>query len=837
MNRFRKWIILVTLVVLIPYILVACSSGDKTPIQDKGGKATIYRDNFGVPHIYADTEDALYFGWGYAIAQDRLYQLEYMRRVAAGTFAEVFGPAYLAFDKDRRTVLKSDDWYEKSFQALSQRKQRNYKAYVDGVNSYIAEAKKDPSKIPIEFGAFGIELKPLTTTEVLKITIYLAAYWAAEGGHELENRALYDSLIKKYGTEKAKIIFDDLLPPYDTESFTSLPESYPWGLSANNAATKGTRKYHAYANHPDAGAITAKSTRKQYAYANHTRAGATRLPSIRPAIIKEKAERIARFASISPTRSNHASHATALGPKKTANGKVLMSMSTADGAEVHLSGAGYEVVGYNFPGSFSFGSGRTRNFVFQNTVGESDVIDTYVETLNPQNPRQYFYQGQWRDMERRTEIIKIKGSAPYELEVFRTVHGHVFAWDIANGVAYTLKSAITEAPFKETMTDMYRAKTFEEFDKAIRNMLHNNNVVYGDVDGNIAYWHFGLHPVRPAYVDPRLPARGTGEDEWLGYIPSDKLPFVKNPDQGWLISWNNQPARNWPAGDCARWGKTFHTYKPVELVQAENSFTWEKLHQYHYNTAKSWGHIEWGRATNKNLFTPYLRTAANESGDQRIRDAVTYLEQWDGLYIDANNDGFYDSVGLTIWRKWLDLAIKRVLGDEIGDAKINWGYDRAIFLRALEGKNAKTPLVWDFFNGEDKNVVLNETLATTITELTAQYGSDMLKWKTPVIMTTFTDAMMGYIPYLGILKPVPTSGQAYYTHFVELGGGAITQMETIIPSGGQCWFVGPDKKPSPHASDQYLMHANFQYKPMHFELADILKNLESTLELIYTPSN
>jgi len=816
MNRFKKWIFFVALVVLIPYLLVACSSRDKTSMEDQGGKVTIYRDNFGVPHIYADSESALFFGWGYAIAQDRLFQLEYMRRVASGTFAEVFGPDLLAFDKDRRTALKSDDWYEKSFQALSQRKQRNYKAYAAGVNYYIAEAKKDPSKMPIEFSALGIELKPLTTTEMQKILVYLAVYWAAEGGHELENRALYDSLITKYGKEKAKIIFDDVLPPHDAESFTSLPESYPWGLSANNAAAKA---------------------RKHYAYANHPGAGTTHLPGIRPEIIKEKAERFARFASIRPARSNHASHATALGPKKTANGKVLMSMSTADGAEVHLSGAGYEVVGYNFPGSFSFGSGRTKNFVFQFTVGESDIIDTYVETINPQNPHQYLYQGQWRDMEKRTEIIKIKGAAPYELEVFRTVHGHVFAWDITNGVAYTLKNAITEASFIEPMTDMYRAQTFEEFDKAIRNMTHNDNVVYGDVDGNIAYWHFGLHPVRPAYVDPRLPARGTGEDEWLGYIPSNKLPYVKNPDQGWLISWNNQPARNWPAGDCARWGKTFHVYKPVELVQAENSFTWEKLHQYHFNTAKSWGHIEWGKATDKNLFTPYLRKAANESGDQRTKDVVAYLEQWNGLYIDADNDGFYDGVGLTIWRKWLDMAIKRVLRDEIGDTDIRWGYDRALFLRALEGNNSKIPLVWDFFNGEDKNTVLNETLATTITELTAQYGSDMSKWKTPVIMRTFTDEMMGYIPYLGILKPVPESGQAEYTHFVELGGGSITRMETIIPSGGQCWFVGPDMKPSPHASDQYLMHANFQYKPMHFELRDILANLESTLQLIYTPSN
>lgn len=818
MNRFGKWIVFfVTLLVLVPYTSAGAAAGDKAQIWNKKGeKVTIYRDHFGVPHIYADTEGALFFGWGYAIAEDRLYQIEYMRRVAAGTFAEVFGPDYLAYDIGQRTFLRAEDWYEKSFRALGPNHQRLYQAYVDGVNYYIAEAKKNPSKMPIEFSLFGIDLKPLTTTEVLKIAQYLGVYWGSEGGHELENRALYDSLIEKYGKKKARIIFDDVLPPYDQESFTSVPASYPWGLHANKAADKGARKYYAYTNHPGA--------------------GATPLPEIRPEIIKRRAERIERFALMRPALSNHASCAVAIAPKKTANGKVLMSISTADGAEVHLNGAGFEVTGYNFPGSISIGSGRSSTFVWQLTVGESDIIDTYVETLNPNNPYQYFYKGKWRDMERRTEIIKVKGSAPYELEVFRTVHGHVFDWDIANGVAYTLKIAGQEFLVPEPITDAYRAKTFEQFEKVLSQMSFNYNVVYGDVDGNIAYWHFGLHPVRPTHVDPRLPARGTGEDEWLGYIPFNKLPHVKNPDQGYLISWNNQPTRVWPAADCARWGKTFHVYKPVEIVEAEKAFTWEKLHQYHIDVSRSWGHIEWGRATDKNLFTPYLRKAADESGDQRIKGAVTYLEQWDGLYRDANNDGFYDSVGLTIWRQWLDLAIKRVLRDEIGDTDIRWGYDRALFLRALEGKKAETPFAWDFFNGENKNNVLNETIDTAIAELTAQYGSDMSMWKQPIFWREFTDPMMGIIPYLGILKPVPQNGAAEYTHFVELGGGVITRMETIIPSGGQCWFVGPDMKPSPHASDQYLMHAAFKYKPMHFELPDILANLESIEKLTYTPS-
>ena len=803
MNQFGKWIVLI---VLVLFCVACATSGSKTTVKRNIEETIkIYRDNFGVPHIYADDAEALFFGWGYAIAEDRLYQIEYMKRVSSGTLAEVFGSEFLEYDVDQRAFLRSDDYYEQRLQSLPQYNQRLYLSYVDGVNQYIKEAKADPSKMPAEFGSFGIELKPYTVIDMFKLVQYLGAFWGAEGGHELENLALYDRLIEKYGEEKAKIIFDDLLPPSDPESFTSLPDSYSWGLPDKDVDNKS------YANHPGI------------------------LPEILPEILKRKAEQSKRYALTLPFDSLHASHATAIGPGKTANGKVLMSMCTADGAEVHLCGAGYEVTGYNFPGSLSIGSGRGRTCAWQMTVGESDIIDTYVETLNPENPHQYLYKGQWQDMERRTEVINVKGSEPYELEVFRTIHGRIFDWDLENNIAYSKRAAGADVAMTEPMTALYRARSFDEFKTAVEKMNFNCNVVYGDVDGNIAYWHFGYLPLRPAHVDPRLPARGTGEDEWLGYIPANKLPYVKNPDQGWLISWNNQPARDWPAGDCARWGKTFHVYKPVELIKAEDEFTWEKLHQYHFNTAKAWGHVEWAHATNKNLFTPYLHKAALESKNQRIKDAVIELEQWDGLYIDADNDAFYDSVGLTIWRKWLGIAIKRVLEDEKGDTNIRWGYDQALLLRALEGENSKFPFTWDFFNGEDVYTVINESLATTINELTAEYGKDMTTWKHPVFMKEFTSGMMGMIPYLKILKPVPESGQAEYTHFIELGDGVIDQMETIIPSGGQSWFVGPDKVPSPHASDQYLMHANFQYKPTHFELADIQSNLESVKELTYAP--
>jgi len=324
-------------------------------------------------------------------------------------------------------------------------------------------------------------------------------------------------------------------------------------------------------------------------------------------------------------------------------------------------------------------------------------------------------------MERRTETIRVRNAAPVELEVCRTVHGPVIGWDLENNVAYSQRHAGSERGLSivRTLFDMHRAETYEDFDRAVRTMEFNVNVVYGDDQGNIAYWFPGLHPIRPAHVDSRFPASGTGEDEWLGYIPPEDLPHCLNPAQGYLVSWNNQPTRDWEAGDYGRWGKTFHVYKPVELVEADPSIAWDELHEIHKQIARSWGHVE-DSATKKDFYVPYLLAAAQEGNDPEVLEAVSHIQEWNGAYEDSDEDGFYDSVGLTLYRKWMERAVARILGDEIGEASIQYGYEQALLLRAFEGAQSGFPTKWDFFNGEDRNEVIRETVRAAIEELEAQ---------------------------------------------------------------------------------------------------------------------
>ena len=444
----RRRLALFSLSVVIVLLASSCSDSDGTgsgmPEGEKAGKATIYRDSFGVPHIYADTLGALFFGFGYAMAEDRLFQMEFTRRVGAGTLAEVLGPDYVQYDEDARTYLQPDSWFEESFRALEPEYQLMYQAYADGINYYIEQAKQDPLKMPFECILMQIDLQPFTTTDLFKIGLFLADRWGTKGGLELENLSLYEEWVRKYGEEAAQRLLEDVLPQNDPEAYVSLPES------PSRGASSGSRAY-----------------------------SASRLLAVRPDILRNIAGRLKAFAKSQDRFVAHASCAIAISPERSASGNVLMTLCTADGAEVHLNGAGFDVSGYTFPGNPALSAGRGRHYAWETTVGFSDMIDTYVEKLNPQNRYQYEFQGSWRDMERRTETVRVRNAAPVELEVCRTVHGPVIGWDLENNVAYSQRHAGSERGLSivRTLFDMHRAETYEDFDRAVRTMEFNVNVV------------------------------------------------------------------------------------------------------------------------------------------------------------------------------------------------------------------------------------------------------------------------------------------------------------------------------------------------------------------------
>lgn len=790
-------------------------AGNGEPVPPEQTTVTIHRDTHGIPHVYAETVPALFYGFGYAVAQDRLFQADFYRRYAKGNLAAILGQDFVQSDAEMRTNFYTDAERMEQFNELDPEYRAMIQAYCDGFNRYIAEAEISPiEKKPLEyavFGLVGLEMEPWDVTDILAITQMLYRYYGSEGGLELENLAFYNFLVDRYGEAVARTIFDDVLIRSDPDAYSTLPDS-----DAGDEGTSGTVS--------QAGILPRQSI---------SRAAAAQI---------ENSKSVRRaLESIGMPRLG-GSRGIAIAPGKSASGNVLMMHNTADACEVHLSGAGFEVSGFSFPGTPGVQMGRTRHLVTQSTVGFSDMIDVYIEQLNPGNPYQYFYDGEWRDMERRVEVIHVLGEAPVDLEVCRTVHGPVFEWDLENNIAYAKRFAVwgRELGSQVTAFEFNRAENYEEAAAAVRQMTVNVNVLYGDTEGNIAWWYPGLHPVRPESVDTRLPVPGTGEYEWQGFLPFEQWPHCKNPGQGYLLSWNNKPTPNHDYGDKARWGKTFRTYLPAALVEADASITWEEMLSMNRQIAWGWGGWDL-TATSPEFFEPYLREAAQDSSDPRIREAVSRIADWDGLYRDADADGTYDSVGLTIFRKWVPVAERVLFEDDLGPwYAFDWcdyiKYSTDLLLRALEGQAAGQPMTFDYFNGVPKNTILLESLSETLAELAAEYGTEeMSRWKHPIFWREFDlYNMPGLSTLLGYVKNVPNNGMEDYFHLVELGHPDV-RMVSAIPTGGQSWFISMLGTPSPHLTDQLWRHANFDFKTMHFDLPDILANLESTTELTYPP--
>ena len=170
---------------------------------------TIYRDDFGAPHVFAVDLEGLYYGYGYATAQDRLFQLDMLRRTYWGRVSEVHGAKFLEFDKAMRRDNLTRAQVKDQISGLDRQYQVILRSFADGINAYIAEAAADPGgKLPAEFKYFGIEPEKWKDEDVAAVFLSVMGVFM-DFSRELENKALLDYLIKKHGEKKGRALFSD----------------------------------------------------------------------------------------------------------------------------------------------------------------------------------------------------------------------------------------------------------------------------------------------------------------------------------------------------------------------------------------------------------------------------------------------------------------------------------------------------------------------------------------------------------------------------------------------------------------------------------------------------
>jgi penicillin amidase len=765
-------------IILSLAIVLSSSAGPVLAGQAVATGPQIVRDPYGVPHIYASTSYDLFYGVGYVTAQDRLSQLDLFRRAALGRLAEIL-PEMVEADKEARRSLYTAEERMALFESLPASEQEILEAYRDGINAWLAKVQANPSLLPFEFIMLGYTPEPWQVTDSIAVLQFMSRQFGefgGAGGQELQNQALYQDLVDRFGRSLGEAIFNDVVWLDDPAAPTTVTGP---AISAAPPPMPGTPLRIADNVLEE---VQARLRAIEQAY---ERLGIpTRLGSY--------------WWAVAPSRS-------ATGNAMLFGGPQMGHPVPNPGYEMGMHGPGIDVVGMASAGAPGILIGHNGHLAFSVTSGFGDQVDVYVELLHPTDPYRYWYNGSWQAMSRRTETIAVKGSAPITIEVARTVHGPVLAWDLANGIALSERRAHEGLEYQmwEGTLQIDAARTVEEAMAVVERFPLSFNILFADTNGHIGYRQAGRQPVRAAGFDRRLPLPGTGQAEWQGFLPPEAMPHVFDPPSGMLGNWNNKPMPGWINGDPVNWGIVDRVQRIFDLLASSPVLTPDQFKEI----ARDIGRHDY-RA---DALLPYLLEAMDAPAapsDPRLAQARQILSAWD----HRADEG---AVGESLFNMWRTYVFSDTLGDELGSYLVTLQdpfnpTGDSLLLRILLGPDASLPVARDYFNGADPAFVLVNSLIKAMDTLAAQYGTDDMTqwgWDPGTIDFTLGPFTFGQVPWYS---------RGSYMQFIELRQ-PLARGENVMPPGESgTILIGPDGNIvlDPHFLDQLSLFRNWTYKPM-----------------------
>ena len=477
------------------------------------------RDEKGVWYITGSAEESvvdIFEAMGYAVASDRLWQMEKLRRLARGRLAEIFGPDYLESDIFCRTTGYSEDELQAGFEALAADARAMVRGYVAGVNRHITKVTADIDRLPFEFRALGIQPEPWTQTDVLASVTVLQRNFDPEAYDfaQTENVYLGSALLSTYPAT-GPAMFQDL-------RWTNDPDAQTYFVTPVPARAGGSETAHSATFGGESGAIAAIEAA--------VGAIGTRLK-----VMNERLEKInARIKMgsyawvVAGSRTATGNPMLYSGPQMGFSAPVIVNEGAIEAGDLHISGM-------NVAGIPGIIIGRTPHHAWSMQVGHAHTTDYYVEA--PGVPQCH-----------RTETIRVAGQDDVSLPIYRTNHGPVLnpmPFDPATTesiVSWKYAHWGYEFTSLEAYLMLARATSMDEFGAAIEKIAVSQHFCYADRDGNIAYWMSGRDPVRPA-GEWRLPQGVPGftypPQEWDAEILIPRS-HDRNAAKGYYGGWNNK---------------------------------------------------------------------------------------------------------------------------------------------------------------------------------------------------------------------------------------------------------------------------------------------------------
>jgi penicillin G amidase len=505
----------------------------------------VIRNGQGMPTIEAGSLEDLFFAQGFVTAQDRLWQMDVMRRFAAGEISEILGDEFLPHDREQR-ILGIRVAARKALEVSSAQDRSSFEAYARGVNAYI-ESHRD--RLPIEFRILRYSPKPWTPED----SHLIAAQMVKDLNHYPYRDALErEKILAKLGPDLTADLFvnkswHDRPPTVMRPGFDRKPdqdiddEDPPHGAVGGAVAGRtGTELFDLLADPYLAGASDSDPD--------------------------------ARFVLGSNNWVVSGAH--------TISGKPLLSNDMHLGHqmpnlwyEAHLRCGNFDAVGVTLPGIPYVIVGHNQRIAWGFTNVGPTVEDVYIETFNSDG--QYLTPAGWKAAEHRSEVIHVKGKPDVVVDVALTRHGPIITELIPGenrklALRWTLYDGAHDPFF-----DVDTAQNWEQFRSAFSKFdAPGQNVVFADVDGNIGYQATGKIPIR-ASGDGSLPENGSDDShEWTGYIPFDKLPRVYNPSSGIIATANGRiTPDDYPYSISTGWEAPWRTARIYRVLESGKRFS------------------------------------------------------------------------------------------------------------------------------------------------------------------------------------------------------------------------------------------------------------------------
>ncbi|WP_375423427.1 penicillin acylase family protein [uncultured Friedmanniella sp.] len=599
MRRLPRWLLfpaiaLVLALVVLPVVVVG---GVRQSFPQLSGRLSlpglkapvdVLRDSYGVPQIYADNAEDLFEAQGYVVAQDRFYEMDFRRHVAAGRLAELYGESQVKTDAYVRTL----GWRrtaEAELGLLSSSTRRYLDAYAAGVNSYL-QGRSD-SDISLEYALLGVEgldYTPEPWTAADSVSWLKVMGWQLGSNINLEtSRALVTA---KVGATRAAMLY----PAYPLEGYDPI-------------VRRGTVVGDAFS--PDAAAASRRPavpglSRGQLKAADGVLTRAAELNRTIPDVLGTDAgsgETGSNSFAVAGTR-------TASGHAILANDPHLATSIPSTFAQVGLhcrsvsTACPFDVSGYSLAAMPGVVIGHNTAISWGMTTSYADVQDLYLEQVRGDTVRVDTTQGgaAYQPLTLRTEQITVRGEdQPRTLRIRSSRHGpllsdvddqlqRVGAPVVPGGDAYAVAlqwTGSTPGRSMDAVLAIDAAQTFAQFRAAAKLLsAPSQNLLYADTAGHIGYQLPGAIPVR-GRGDGQLPSPGWDQRyDWRGTIPFAKLPYVYDPPSGYLVSANQQViGRQYPYAIGSEYSYGWRSQQISDRLERAGPLTMDAAEQIFYD--------------------------------------------------------------------------------------------------------------------------------------------------------------------------------------------------------------------------------------------------------------